>query len=343
MKKILYLIMLLPSVLYAQEKGKYDLVASHAFQHMEIGATAGTPGVGIDVAMPLNKNLKLRAGFGFMPEIGDVMGFTMQSVGGKYVESSTASKTERLASILSDMIGNEHIDDVVDMERKVSYYNAKVILDWYPFRNKHWHFSGGFYLGSKRIGKVHNTLAEGPTTTAIVMYNQMYDQIQGLDKYEYPVITVGNHSYELDPIAGKEVKEAFNHYGRIAVQLGKYPDGTPFYTEPDDNSIIKAEAIVNAFKPYVGVGYETRLGKEQRWTFGVDAGVMCWGTPHIYSSGYKYHADAETYEEKIEAIDQVCLVHDLVDTSGTVGRYINLIKKLPVLPVLEVKLTYNIW
>lgn len=343
MKKFLYLVVLLPMSLFAQNSDEFSFTTSRAFEHYEVGATFGSTGLGLDVKTNINQDFKLRAGFSFMPQIGNVEGYTLDAVGGEYVDPKVSSKTQRLAELLGDMIGSKSVNDVIDMERKVGYFNAKVLVDWYPLEDKKWHVTAGFFWGSKKIGKAINTIEEGPTTTAILMYNQMYDQIQVLDKYEYPTLTIGSHSYELDPIAGKEVKESFNYYGRIAVQLGKYPDGTPFYTEPNEDAVIKADAIANAFKPYIGVGYDTSLNRDERWKLGFDAGLMYWGTPHIYSSGYKYHENAETYEEKMEHVDKVCLVHDLTKTSGAVNNYINLFKKLPLFPVIEIKLAYSIF
>lgn len=345
MKKFLYLLAFLPCTLFAQhENDKYYRVEeSERFEHLEVGATLGTTGIGIDVATPMGNSLRLRAGISFMPSIKTISGYTMKSVGGEYVDDKLSSKTERLAEILGDMINNKNIDDVVDMQRSINYYNARVILDWFPWKGKNWHVSAGFLWGGTMIAKVRNTVNEGATATAIVMYNNMYDQIQTLGKYEYPTISVGSHHYELDPIAGKEVKEAFNYYGRVAVQLGETKDGAPFYTEPNENAVLKADAYTNAIKPYIGFGYSTRLFDDERWSLGFDAGIIYWGTPHIYSSGYIYHKDAATYEEKIEHVDKICLIHDLNKTSGSIGSDIKLLSKMPIFPVLEVKLSYNIF
>lgn len=339
MRKALSLLALLPCLLMAQEKN-YDLSKARPFSHLEVGATLGTPGIGLEVATPLNPYLKLRAGVSYLPKMGDVEGYTMKSVGGDITDTD---KTSHLAKLLGDMIGNDGVDDCVDMERNIGYCNAKILLDWYPFESKKWHFTAGFYLGTKQIGEVVNRREEAPTMIAIIMYNDMYDQIQGLGPFEYPTIKVGSTSFELDPIAGESVKERFNHYGRVAVQFGEYADGSPFYTEPNRDGVIKAEAQVNAFKPYLGFGYNTPLGKDGRWNLGFDVGALFWGTPHVYSSGYKYNTEATVYKDKIEYVDRICLVHDLHDIGGTVGSSIKFVKSFPVLPVLEVRLSYHIF
>lgn len=340
MKKLMFLMLLIPCALLAQEQSTTPTVKP--FQHMEVGFTAGTTGFGADLAFPLNKHLKLRAGFAAMPKLSNSANYSMKSVNGREVAGYTG-KVERLAEILGDMMNNKNIDEQIKMDRHINYWNAKLLLDWYPFHKKNWHFTAGFYVGSRRIANIHNALDEAPSTIAIVMYNDMYDQIQGLGPYEYPTMHIGNVSFELDPIAGQTVKDRYNKYGRIAVQFGEDENGTPFYTEPNRDGVIKAEGLVNAFKPYVGFGYNAQIGKDKRWDIGFDAGVMVWGTPHIYSSGYKYHAEVENYPDRFEYIDRLCLIHDVRNIGGNVGSTVKFIRHLPILPVIEFKLAYRVF
>lgn len=323
MRKILFLLAFIPVWVFAQTND-FELNTSKAFSHLEIGGVVGTTGVGFDISAPLNKHLKLRAGFSCMPKISDTENYSMTAVGGSE-KISLEHRTKRLAEYLGDLINNDDVDNIVAMDRRVGFSNAKLILDWYPFHKKNWHFSAGFYFGASKIGEIQNTLEEAPTMLAMIMYNDMYDQIQGLDEYEFPTFSLGKYSFELDPITGKEMKNAFKAYGRVAVQLGSFDDGTPHYIQPDANGILKAEAKANKFKPYVGFGFDGRIGREKRWDIGFDMGIMYWGTPHIYCN------------------DGVCLVHDVHDIKGVVGRYIKVVKRIPVFPVLEFKLSYALF
>lgn len=324
MKKLLLALALVPCTLFAQNSASKGSDNVKAFSHLEIGENVGTTGVGINLATPLNKHLKLRVGVDYMPKVGDVATYSMAAVNGAQ-DLDMDYKTNHLAEYLQDLVHNPDIDNKVDMNRRIGFINAKAILDWYPFQKKNWHFSAGFYVGSRKVGEVSNTVEEAPTMLAMIMYNDMYDQIQSLGQYEYPTFELGKYSFELDPIAGKKMKNAFNAYGRVAVQLGTFADGTPHYLEPDPSGIISAEAKVNAFKPYVGFGYDTHFGKDGRWNFGFDAGMIVWGTPHIMCN------------------DGVCLVHDVKKIGGIVGRYISFAKKMPIYPAIEIKLAYTVF
>lgn len=323
MKKLLVILALVPCLAFAQ-RTTFESADVKAFEHLEIGENVGTTGVGIDLATPINKHLKVRVGVSYMPKVGDVATYSMAAVNGS-VDLDMDYKTNHLAEYLQDMVHNPDIDNKVDMKRQIGFINAKAILDWYPFHKKNWHFSAGFYVGSRKVGEVCNTPDEAPTMLAMLMYNDMYDQIQTLGPYDYPTFNLGKYSFEMDPVAGKQLKSAFNVYGRVAVQLGTYPDGTPHYLAPDPSGFISADAKVNAFKPYVGFGYNTAFGHDSRWNFGFDAGMMFWGTPHIVCN------------------DGVCLVHDVKNIGGIVGKYISFAKKMPLYPVIEVKLAYTMF
>ncbi len=350
MRKFLYLLAFIPCAVFAQNS-HYGLESSHAFEHMEIGATAGTTGVGLDVGVPLNKNLKLRAGFSWMPKISDIEGYEMTRLGVlQGTDSQIEYKTGRLVKFLRGFVQNNDVDSIVDMERKMGYYNGKVILDWYPFAKKNWHFSVGFYVGSRKTISFCNSVNEQITTLAMNIYNKMYDQTQTLDEYEYPSLSIGDLSYEMDPYAGQYMKDGFKYYGRIGMNVGTLSDGSFFYLDPDPQGNLKAEMFVNAFKPYIGFGYNTLLGKDKRWNFGFDAGIMIWGTPKIYCNGYVGDENGPTditYDEYgRNPIINRCTIDILKEvdvTSNVIKKYSNLAKNLPVFPVLEVKLAYNIF
>ena len=359
MKKILYLMMFLPCATFAQRTNQgfanshaFGQDETRAFDHIEVGATLGTPGVGVDIATPLSSTLKLRAGFSYMPTFNSTASFTMSSVGGNGNPNLDMTKTERLAQLLSMLVNinarednTMEVDNKVDMDRKLGYYNAKLLLDWYPFRSKagkDWHFTAGFYVGSRQVATICNTIEEMPTTLAMNIYNNMYDQIQTLGPYEYPSFDLEGHFFELDPFIGDWAVQGFNSYGRVAVQMGQLENGNYFYIDPNRKGLLKAEAIVNSFKPYVGVGYSKRIGRDHRWNVGFDAGVMIWGTPRINCQGYEYKADEPDYDKRYER-KEVDLVHDIKGVGGVVGDYLKVIKAFPILPVIEAKLSYSIF
>jgi len=329
MKKFLLLLSLIPSVLFAQNELFSSSEDYKPFKHMEVGFSAGTTGIGVELSTPINEHLNARVGFAYMPKITITKPYAMTSVGGlsdDYPDDPVESRIQRLCGYMSKMVNSDNIDEYVDMEHQLQFYNAKVLVDWYPFRKKNWHFTGGLFIGNKTIAKAINTQAESPTMLAILMYNNMYDQIQNLEPYTYPSIQIGSYYYELDPFAGETVIAGFNYHGKVACQVGEFPDGTPHYLMPNEDGIMKAEARTNVVKPYLGAGYTTHFGPRKCMSLSVDAGALIlFRAPHIMCE------------------DGVCLTHDVTGVGGQVGSLLNIIKSMPIYPSLEIKFGYSIF
>ena len=51
-----------------------------------------------------------------------------------------------------------------------------------------------------------------------------------------------------------------------------------------DNDL-SAVLRVNAFKPYLGIGYG-RPRPDRRWSVSLDAGILWWGNPGLFAKGY---------------------------------------------------------
>ena len=97
--------------------------------------------------------------------------------------------------------------------------------------------------------------------------------------------------------------------------------------DPDENCMVKVDMKVNTFKPYLGIGYDGRMLKnEDRLKIGFDAGIMLWGgTPHLITH------------------DGTDLIHDVEHIPGKVGNYVGIIKQFKVFPLLNLRLAYNIF
>jgi hypothetical protein len=99
--------------------------------------------------------------------------------------------------------------------------------------------------------------------------------------------------------------------------------GDPYIMEPDENGMAKADMRVNSFKPYLGCGYEGRLlKKDPSYKVAVDCGVMFWGG-----------------EPKVTTHEGIDLLHDVCNIEGKVGRYVDIVDKFKVFPVVNVRLT----
>lgn len=309
-----------------ESKSKYISVFQYwkehnFFQYLDASVTLGSTGLGFDVSSPMGDYVQLRAGFSFMPHIHYKMNFEVQ-VGDD--ASKSKSKFQTLSGLLKDMTGYQ-VDNSIDMIGVPTYYNFNLLLDVFPFKNnKHWHFTAGFYWGNSMIGKAYNTTEDMPSLVAVGIYNNMYEK--AIRKEPFVIFNYNGNPIAItdDPEYQDMLYDKFSEYGRMGVQLGNYvSDGSPYIVEPDENSMVKAEVKVNAFKPYLGFGYGGRLFKgDDRYKISFDCGAMFWGgTPSILTH------------------DGTDLAKDVEGVKWKTGDYVRLIKGVKAFPVLNVRVT----
>lgn len=316
MKKILFSFALAVVTLSSQ--------AQNMFNHLDLGVTLGTTGIGLDAAMPVGDYVKLRTGFEVMPRFNYDMNFGVESYSGNGVPSTET--LDRMAYLLNGLTGFK-VDKEVTMKGKPTMWNFKLLVDVYPFKNnKHWHFTAGFHWGPSKIAEAVNAQEDSPSLFAVGMYNHIYDTSKqhfdtGVPVPLFETETTG--PFYIDPLIEREVIKM----GRMGIPLGKFEDGTTYYMQPNEYSMVSAEATVNSFKPYLGFGYEGRLIKgNDNYKIGFDAGLMFWGgTPSIITH------------------DGTNLSNDVSDINGKVGDYVKLIKGVKVFPVLNLRITRRIF
>lgn len=335
MRKIVFSIVLATSVLTLQAQDNSD--SFKMFNHLDLGITLGTTGIGIDAAMPVGNYVKLRTGFEVLPRFNYNMDFGVESFDEEGVP--TGSSIEKMSELLYSLTGFK-TDQNITMKGKPTLWNFKFLVDVYPFKNnKHWHITAGFHWGPSKIAEAVNAIEDSPSLFAIGMYNHLYDiaykdWVLGIAT---PIIeTESTGPIFLDPAIEKKLVS----YGRMGIPLGKYSHditdaegniiykkGDNYYMEPNENSMVYADASTNSFKPYLGFGYEGRLIKgNDKYKIGFDAGVMFWGgTPSIVTH------------------DGTDLINDVEDIRGKVGDYVDLVKKFKVYPVLNLRITRTIF
>lgn len=338
----------------AQEKGVFKSIVDNGyFNHLEISASVGTPGIGIDVAAPMGDYLKLRAGISYMPQVEVPSSFLVQvgdSLESKFDKQGNRVETkfDRMSGLLKSMTGYE-VDDEIDMLIKPTFYNLRLLIDVLPFQNKHWHFTAGFYVGNSTLGRAYNTTEDMTSLMAVGMYNMLYDKLENNE----PLVDLGgNMSYNLPLDTRDLLLEKFHAYGRMGVHVGDYVNdgeiiynefdepeldeegnemlthrkGDPYMMVPGKDGMVKVKAKANRFKPYVGFGYGGPITKDGLTEFSFDAGVLFWGgKPHVYTH------------------DGTDLIYDVEKIGGKVGSYVKAIKCFPVFPVLEVRVTRRIF
>ncbi|MDD4534433.1 MAG: hypothetical protein PHC48_08165 [Prevotella sp.] len=326
----------------AAQNNETDTIRS--FKNLDVSVSAGSTGLGLDLSSKISSMFRLRAGFSFMPHWIDDMKFSVQ-VGDKAESKYDAqgnrieTKFDRLQTRMKELTGFE-VDETIHLEGKPKYYNFSLLLDVMPLVNKHWYVTGGFFWGNEKIADAIVSRDDMTTMLAVGMYNNMYTKAMN----NQPFVTVNGNDIYNDALA-----EKLTRYGRMKYSIGDMKaTGEPCYVEPDESGLIKAVAIANKLKPYIGVGYDGRLGRaEEGWKIGFDAGVLFYGgVPHIYTdrtienvttdeiTGEKHY----TFTKK-----RVDMARDVINYKKNIKTKMSIIKAMPVFPVLNVKITKTIF
>ncbi len=106
------------------------------FNHVSIGVSAGTDGIGIDLGAPLGTHFATRVGVSFFPSV-------------KYKFDVNAGSNN--AGIF--------VKDKVDLEGKLDMTNFKLLFDYYPSLNSSFRITAGAFIGADKIISVYN---DGP-------------------------------------------------------------------------------------------------------------------------------------------------------------------------------------
>lgn len=283
-----------------------------AFNHLDLGLTLGTTGIGFDVATPIGEYVQIRTGFEFMPRFTKSLHFDIQSFSddGSLIDTHFDNLSDRLESFTG-----YKADSQVKMNGKPTLWNFKLLFDVFPFRNKHWHLTAGFHWGPSQIAEAINDLEDAPTLVAVNIYNNIYEKVsEGENVFG---------DFDVDPDLRRKIKRS----GRMGIHVGDYDDGTPYLMEPDENCTVSAKVTVNSFKPYLGFGYGGKLFKnDNRYQVSFDAGLMFWGG-----------------EPAITTHDGTNLSKDVSNISGKVGDYVDFISGIKVFPVLNLRITRRLF
>jgi hypothetical protein len=231
----------------------------------------------------------------------------------------------------------------VEMIGKPTFWNYKLLVDVFPFRNKHWHLTAGFHWGPSQIGEAVNALSDAPSLVAVNIYNKLYDKAESGDAIYNGFalgaewLENGRMGIQLGEYADRYVMKTVVEYDEYGDFIGSHEEYVldangnkihePYRMEPDNNCTVSAKVKVNSFKPYLGFGYGGRLLKnDDRYNISFDAGLMFWGgTPDIITH------------------DGTNLSKDVINIGGKVGDYVDLIKGVKAFPVLNLRITRRLF
>lgn len=129
------------------------------FNHLSVGLTVGTPGIGLDVAVPAGDYVQLRAGFSIMPKFSVDADFDINE----------NLLPEAVAEYLAEARDKYQIPYTVTATGKPSLTTGKILADIYPIKSSSFHLTAGMYFGSRAVAGLNNK------TSLISIYNANQD------------------------------------------------------------------------------------------------------------------------------------------------------------------------
>ena len=134
-------LLMCPGISLAQETSQESATANtreeqpvKLFDHLYGALTLGTTGIGLDLAMPVNDMIQVRAGYTFMPSFRHKMHFNVVSEqrenngSGNAAATLTSSKFDEMADIVHQATGI-YMDRNVEMIGEPTMNNAKLLVD----------------------------------------------------------------------------------------------------------------------------------------------------------------------------------------------------------------------
>ena len=300
---------------------------THRFDRLWGALSLGTTGIGLDLSTPISEAVHLRAGFSIFPSLKTHMNFGIR-VGEsdpKYDKNGNRIETkfEKLANAFNQVTGKE-LSENVRMVGRPTFYNAKLLVDVFPFKNKKWFLTGGIYYGNEQIARAYNTPEAMNVLYSVSLYNSLHGKV--IDAVEDPwnidnevvLMEVGNAAIVLEQEKTEYLYKYMKRYGRMGIHLGDY------YLEPDKDNMVKCSVKANRLKPYLGFGYGNATPQgDKRYAFSLEAGMLMWGgTPRVD-----------------------CYGTDLVDMNvkGRVGHYVDFFKALKAFPVVNLRIACRLF
>ena len=316
------------------------------FKHIDVAFTAGTTGLGFDLATPLASWARLRMGASFRMQSHYYASLDTEIGVGQSAETQTANFNE-VAKLMTSFVGDSPKRSI-DMDGTFRMNNFKLLVDFYPIRShRNFRVTAGFYYGNSLLVEGMNTIESGNTLAAITTYNHMYDLA-----CKGEVVDMSRIGMSISGAMKDKMIEYLTDWGEITIPMGtltrdiKDADGNVVYKTgetlrltPDQDDMIRINAKVKKFKPYVGVGYELPVTKDGRTLVGVDAGVLFWGGKPSVEASVAVGED-ESGNKVYQTVD---LTRDVENLPGRMADHIATAKRYSVFPVVGLRISQRIW
>lgn len=116
------------------------------FNHMAIGGSIGTTGLGFDVVMPATNHFTVHAGFSTLP-LGAL----------KVKIADNMSDVIEALDLPTNSLFDQTKDKAVEMGVAFNMYTAHFLADYYPWRSSEFHVTAGIKIGNPGVFHIYNT------------------------------------------------------------------------------------------------------------------------------------------------------------------------------------------
>ena len=189
-----------------------------AFRHLSIGGEVGLHGFGVEVAVPIQKHLVLKAGYNWAPA-GDLIG-TDLSLDTEELREAQEQYTAATSYEFQNKFGDEAI---IHAGLQMGLTNYKAMINWYPFASGRLYIAGGIYYTPD-------------------------------DKQNDPFLRISGNTTENDWAALQELNEKYpdpSGEREMALEIGEEKYAV---IEKDGCGYLQADYKFDPLKYYVGLG-----------------------------------------------------------------------------------------
>ncbi len=343
------------------------------FNHIDVAFTAGTSGLGFDLATPMSGWARLRMGGTFRPQSHYSANIEAEIAEGLPQEVQE-QRFDKLSGLMKAFM-NVAPERNIEMEGTMKMNNFKMLVDIFPIkRHRNFRVTAGFYYGNGTLIAGRNTDLDVNTLSAISTYNMMYtkaldgefldmselgihidgeikqaviDKLKGwgeipaqngVTAYAEHGISLPMGTYAHDIIAQQDIYDRKGNLMHKKGEVVRQANETVRLT-PDNMDMINMDVRVNKFKPYIGMGYECAITKDKRTKVALDAGIIFWGGKPSATVNVPIGMDSEG-----NSISQtIDLVQDVNGIPGDMGDHIGTLKDYSVFPEISLRLSQRIW
>lgn len=355
-----------------EEDDSIYMIRSNGFMsHLEVGVTFSNAGIGCDAATPLTPWAKLRAGLSIRPKQTYECTLNTEIAEG-VAEEEQKRRFDKLFAAAGSLLHSTP-PRTIEVSGGVNIVNLKVLVDFYPLKDKNFHITAGIYYGTGTIVKGESSTHSGTMLAAMNIYNAFYDRAMAnqtldisasgmslgevQDKLNAKMrdwgrmsIPVGTYSHDIR--ADQNIYypyDVLDENGNTLHEAGslRYAQGDVIYRKgetvrltPGANDVLRIDAKVNKLKPYIGVGYSLPITKDKRSKISLDAGILYWGGhPAVCTAVEAGGSDANNRTARTD----IDLTRDVSDISGKLGELVAKAKKYVVMPELTLRFSQSIW